>query len=244
MIADMEREKVKQRVVKLMNVTLDRGASENEALLAAEKAEELMVHYDIQLSELSLRSARAVQKTVLFRRYGNRRLALENARNIAGLCDCMYWLSKLKITFFGLPHEAEIATHLFETISNCVAAEIDIYRNSNAFAAEKKANSGLHSRIIIGDFIDGIEKRLNARLKELDAIKGRTIQEATGRSLVPMKMEQIKEDFKATGIKLHTIYSYGRRTSSSAAYRSGMAAGDRISLSPGVKSNSIAERLK
>ena len=186
MIADMEREKVKQRVVKLMNVTLDRGASENEALLAAEKAEELMVHYDIQLSELSLRSARAVQKTVLFRRYGNRRLALENARNIAGLCDCMYWLSKLKITFFGLPHEAEIATHLFETISNCVAAEIDIYRNSNAFAAEKKANSGLHSRIIIGDFIDGIEKRLNARLKELDANKTRTVQEATGRSLVPI----------------------------------------------------------
>ena len=243
MTASIEREKVKERVAKLLNVTLDRGASENEALLAAEKAEELMVHYDIQLTELSLRSARAVQKTVLFRRYGNRRLALENSLNIAGLCDCMCWLGKLKITFFGLPHEAEIAAHLFETISNCVAAEIDIYRNSNAFAAEKKANSGLHSRIIIGDFIDGIEKRLNARLKELDASKAQTIHEATGRSLVPVKMEQIKEDFKVTGIKLYTIYSYGRRTSSSAAYRSGMAAGDRISLSPGVKSGSIAERL-
>jgi hypothetical protein len=57
-------------------------------------------------------------------------------------------------------------------------------------------------------------------------------------------MEQIKEDFKATGMKLYTIYSYGRRTASFAAYRNGMAAGDRISLSPGVKSSSIAERLQ
>jgi hypothetical protein len=244
MTANIEREKVKERVAKLLNVTLDRGASENEALLAAEKAEELMVHYDIQLSELSLRSARAVQRTVLFRRYGNRRLALENARNIAGLCDCMYWLSKHKINFFGLPHEAEIAAHLFDTITNSVAAEIDIYRNSNDFTAEKKVNLGLHSRTIIGDFIDGIEKRLNARLKQLDANKARTVQEATGRSLIPLKMKQIEEDFKATGIKLYTTYSHGRWTSSSAAYRSGMAAADRISLSPGVKSSSVAERIK
>lgn len=186
MTANIEREKVKQRVAKLLNVTLDRGASENEALLAAEKAEELMVHYDIELSELSMRSAQAVQKTVTFKRYGNRRLALANSLNIAGLCDCMCWLSKQKITFFGLPHEAEIAAHLFDTISNCVAAEVGIYRDSNAFVAEKKTNPGLHSRIIIGDFIDGIEKRLNARLKELDANKTRTVQEATGRSVVPM----------------------------------------------------------
>jgi Protein of unknown function (DUF2786) len=75
MTANIERQKVKQRVAKLLNVTLDRGASENEALLAAEKAEELMVHYDIQLSELSMRLAQAVQKTVPFIRYGNRRKA-------------------------------------------------------------------------------------------------------------------------------------------------------------------------
>jgi hypothetical protein len=171
MTANIEREKVKQRVAKLLNVTLDRGASENEALLAAEKAEELMVHYDIQLSELSMRSAQAVQKTVTFKRYGNRRLALANSLNIAGLCDCMCWLSKQKITFFGLPHEAEIAAHLFDTISNCVAAEVGIYRDSNAFVAEKKTNPGLHSRIIIGDFIDGIEKRLNAVVVDLDLEK-------------------------------------------------------------------------
>jgi len=244
MTVNTEREKVKQRVAKLLNVTLDRGASENEALLAAEKAEELMVHYDIQLSELSLRSARAVQATLPFRRYGNHRLAWKNARYIAGLCDCMYWGNKHEAAFFGLPHEAEIASHLFDTITNCIAAEIGVYRNSDAFAAEKKANPVSHSRTIIGDFIDGIEERLNSRLRELDANKVRSVQEATGRSLVPVKMEQIKEDFKATGIKLYTTYSYGRWTSSSAAYSSGMAAGDRISLSPGVRSGPIAERLK
>ena len=33
-----ERDRVKQRVAKLLNVTLDKGASENEAMMAAEKA--------------------------------------------------------------------------------------------------------------------------------------------------------------------------------------------------------------
>ena len=35
-----ERDRVKQRVAKLLNVTLDKGASENEAMMAAEKAAE------------------------------------------------------------------------------------------------------------------------------------------------------------------------------------------------------------
>src|SRR5215469_896199 len=56
-----ERDRVKQRVAKLLNVTLDKGASENEAMMAAEKAAELMSFYDIEASELSVRSARAIK---------------------------------------------------------------------------------------------------------------------------------------------------------------------------------------
>jgi len=32
-----ERDRIKERVAKLLNLTLDKGASENEAMIAAEK---------------------------------------------------------------------------------------------------------------------------------------------------------------------------------------------------------------
>ena len=36
-----KRERVKEKIIKLLNVTRDRGASENEAMMAAERAAEL-----------------------------------------------------------------------------------------------------------------------------------------------------------------------------------------------------------
>src|SRR5215813_2691007 len=68
-----ERDKIKQRIAKLLNITTDKGASEAEAMQAAEGAAELMAHYDIQASELQIKSARAVSKHALVRRYGNLR---------------------------------------------------------------------------------------------------------------------------------------------------------------------------
>ena len=40
-----ERHKIKERVAKLLNITVDRGATEHEAMQAAERAAELMAHY-------------------------------------------------------------------------------------------------------------------------------------------------------------------------------------------------------
>ena len=63
-----ERDRIKERVAKLLNLTLDKGTSENEAIMAAEKAAELMAFYDIEASELSVRSARATKQTRAIKR--------------------------------------------------------------------------------------------------------------------------------------------------------------------------------
>src|SRR5215831_3148836 len=108
-----ERDKIKQRIVKLLNLTTDKGASEAEAMQAAE----LMAHYDIQANELQIKSARAVSKHTLARRYGNLRIAVPTARHIAALCDCKYWLNREQgVTFFGLPADADVAAYLFDLI--------------------------------------------------------------------------------------------------------------------------------
>jgi hypothetical protein len=119
-----ERDKIKQRIAKLLNLTTDRGASEAE-MQAAERAAELMAHYDIQASELQIKSARAIAKHAVIRRYGNLRIAVPVARPIAALCDSKYWLDAERgVTFFGLPEDAEVAAYLFDLISNTILAEI------------------------------------------------------------------------------------------------------------------------
>jgi uncharacterized protein DUF2786 len=239
-----EREKVKERVAKLLNMTVDNGASENEAMTAAKRAAELMAHYDIEASELSLRDTKAIAQIVVVRKYGNVVIGSKAAVHIARLCDCMIWYktserrgSKPTFTFFGLPRDAEVAAYLFDLVSNGILAETDIYKASSTFEMNKTA--GTHGRVLIHSFIEGMDDRISARLDALRREKHQTIHEATGRSLVVSKEELIERGFKATGIKLVSIRRPGPLSLSSDAYRSGNLAGDRIPLSPGVATGGV-----
>lgn len=244
-----ERDKIKERVAKLLNMTLDRGASESEAMMAAEKAAELMTHYDIAASEFAVRSSCAIQQSVAVRKYGSMKIAAPVARHIAQLCDCMYWHSiqtdprdtdlpavwqreASTIVFFGLPADAEIACYLFDLISNAIVAEIGVYKESPDYQREVEA--GVNGRTAITSFIDGMETRLGSRLDAMRDEKHRAVQEATGRALVIVKEAQIKEDFEATGIKLVSGGGSYRGAGSAGANASGRAAGGRVSLSSGV----------
>jgi hypothetical protein len=254
-----ERDKIKERVAKLLNMTLNRGATENEAMQAAEKAAELMAHYDIEANELSIRSARAVKQQVAVRKYGSLKIAAPIARHIAQLCDCMYWQSPeidprdadlplvwqrmvTTIVFFGLPEDAEIAAYLFDLSSNAIVAEIDSYKASQDYRCEVEA--GVNGRTAIMSFINGMEKTLCSRLDVLRDEKHQAVQQATGRSLVVVKEAQIEEDFAATGIKLVSGGGSYRSGGSSGAAASGRAAGGRVSLSSGVGAGRSAGTLR
>jgi hypothetical protein len=241
-----ERDKIKERVAKLLNVTLNRGATESEAMLAAEKAGELMAHYDIKTSELDVRSSRSIQQVVTIRKYGSMNIAAPVARHVAQLCDCRYWLSceidprdtdlsplwqrEIRtIVFFGLPADAEIAGYLFDLISNAIGAEIEIYK-----ASEDYRSDGVNGRTAITSFVNGMEEAICSRLDALRDEKHQAVEQATGRSLVIVKEAQIEEDFAATGIKLVRGGGSYRSEGSAGASASGRAAGGRVSLSAGV----------
>lgn len=251
-----ERDRIKQKVAKLLNMTVDRGASEAEAMAAADRAAELMAHYDIEASELSIRSARAVEQRVAVRKYGSLNIAMPCARHIAQFCDCKYWLStetdprdedlpevwqrkERAVAFFGLPADAEIAAYLFDLITNVISAEIDIYKVSADYQSD-----GVNGRTAITSFIKGMEETINSRLDALRDEKHQTVQQSTGRSLVLLKEAQIEEDFAATGIRLVSGGGSYRGGGSSGAEASGRAAGGRVSLSSGVGAGRSAGALR
>jgi hypothetical protein len=235
-----ERDKIKERVAKLLNLTTDRGASEAEAMQAAERAAELMAHYDIQASELQIKSARAIALHSVIRRYGNLRIAVPVARHIATLCDCKYWLdAEHGVTFFGLPEDAEVASYLFDLISNGILAEMDIYRTSREYRSSAK-----NGRALVNAFINGMEDRIGERIEALGKVKRRTVQEATGRALVLVKEAQIEEDFAATGIRLVRGGGSYRWGAGREGYATGAAAGGRVRLSAGVKTGGTVGALR
>jgi hypothetical protein len=251
-----ERDKIKERVAKLLNVTLNRGATESEAMLAAEKAGELMAHYDIKTSELDVRSSSSIQQVVTIRKYGSMNIAAPVARHVAQLCDCRYWLSceidprdtdlsplwqrEIRtIVFFGLPADAEIAGYLFDLISNAIGAEIEIYK-----ASEDYRRDGVNGRTAITSFVNGMEEAICSRLDALRDEKHQAVEQATGRSLVIVKEAQIEEDFAATGIKLVRGGGSYRSEGSAGASASGRAAGGRVSLSSGVGAGRSAGSLR
>jgi hypothetical protein len=254
-----ERDRIKQKVTKLLNMTVDRGATEHEAMQAAEQAAKLMAHYDIEASELSIRSSRAIIQNVVVRKYGSMNIAAPIARHIAQLCDCMYWQSPEidprdadlppvwqrqvpTIVFFGLPEDAEIAAYLFDLISNAIVAEIDSYKASQDYRRE--IETGVNGRTAIMSFVNGMEKTISDRLDVLRDEKHQAVQEATGRALVVVKEAQIEEDFAATGIKLVSGGGSYRSGGSSGAAASGRAAGGRVSLSSGVGAGRSAGALR
>jgi hypothetical protein len=245
-----ERERVRERVAKLLSMTLDRGVTENEAMTAAEKASELMAHWDIEASKLAVRSSRAIQQEATIRKYGSLNIAAPVAHHIAQLCDCLYWRSAPHVdpqdidlppswqriidtfVFFGLPADVEIAGYLFDVISNAIDTEIDAYKATPDYQCEIEAR--VNGRTAITSFVSGMETRLCDRLDAMRDGKRQTVQEATGRSLVIVKEEQIKADFEATGIKLQMRAASYRGAGSASATASGRAAADRVKLSPGI----------
>jgi Protein of unknown function (DUF2786) len=254
-----ERDRIKQKVTKLLNMTVDRGATEHEAMQAAEQAAKLMAHYDIEASELSIRSSRAIKKTAVVRKYGSLNIAGPCAWHVAQACDCMFWhdtgidprdadlppvWQRLEpvVVFFGLPADAELAAYQFYLISNIISAHIDTYKESEDYRREVEA--GVNRRTAITSFIKGMEEAINRKLDTMRDAKHQAVQQATGRSLVLVKEEQIKEDFAATGIKLVSGGGSYRGAGSSGAAASGRAAGGRVSLSSGVGAGRSAGSLR
>jgi Protein of unknown function (DUF2786) len=254
-----ERDKIKERVAKLLNMTVDRGTTEAEAIQAAERAAELMAHYDIEASELSNRSARAIKQIATVRKYGSMNIAVPCVHHVAQLCDCMYWLSRetdprdadlpavwqrqtRAVVFFGLPEDAEVAAYLFDLVTNAVVAEIEIYKASKDY--QREVENGVNRRTAITSFVNGMEETLNSRLDALRDQKHQAVLEATGRALVLVKEAQIEEDFAATGIKLVNGGGSYRGDGSAGAATSGRAAGGRVSLSSGVGAGRSAGALR
>lgn len=223
-----QREAIIAKVRALLAKTIENGATEAEALFAAAKAAELMAKYDLEMDEVEAREAGVKQAD----RDMDPVFAHHLARvcwAIADLCGVRTWgdgggalLSKQ--TFFGLPHDVEVAGYLADVCERAMANDL-----ASASAAGGWALFPRKRAVLSDSFLAGMSRRLSERISELAWTRKR----ATGSALVPLKDAIIEREMEDKGIELEDS-RVGKRDVDREAFRQGRAAGEKVGLNAAV----------
>lgn len=224
-------DKVIARIKALRAKTTDRGATEAEALAAAEMASHLMTQHEIDEIEL-VRSGEEATLSIDAEDYTDnvgkktKPPVWDCSRQIGILTRTrMVTLTGERIIIVGEKADREFARFLLDMISTAIETEYVAYAGS---LTEKKTRSTRSS------FVGGMTIRINERLKELIAARDVIInnQASTeGGALV------LVDDKKAKVDQLHAeMFPKLKKPRSGivardpAAFEAGMEAGDRVTL--------------
>ncbi|MGK7869490.1 DUF2786 domain-containing protein [Falsiroseomonas sp. E2-1-a20] len=237
-----ELEKVKARIRALAAKTTDRGCSEAEAMLAAQKVGELLEVYGLGMSEVELREEACIQREVVIT--GARLQAVGIIfMAILRLTETRGWMvGRSQFVVFGLEPDVLMGEYLLHVVAGAVDHEEALFRASEAYR-----RSRLAPQQRLRSFRYGFAERVSDRLDELAAHR-RQAEEAAhaasgaGTALVVAKEARLSEAFRGLGIRLRSRTTT-RRVSDGAAFRQGVAAGGRVGLERPVGAGAGAPAL-
>lgn len=239
-LTENEATKIYEKITKLL--ALSKSPNEHEAALAAERAQDLLLKYNLSLADIQTPgSQEEIGKHLVSSMPGGKKYhwcgTLLNGIATANFCKAVWTGSSLFV--IGRKSNAavcrEMYLYLLEAIER-VSAE--------AWKAWKKQTkpSGAESTRWYNSFVDGCTNRIYYRLMEI-----RKQQETVGSSdgsvsaLVCVSLYQREdaaiEEFAAANLKIGKGSSSQKKTNLS-AYSAGSKAGENISLNKQVKSGS------
>ena len=168
-------EKIIAKIRKLLEMTQENGASENEAMIAALKAQKLMAEYNLEITDVEgeLDSKEMINAEVDCKN-GDKwkyRLASIIARNF---CCKVSFMNKRYAVFFGYKQHAEVAQQVFKFL----------FENGNKFADRiyydyyKKGmpTRGVKNTYLVG-FCQGIEDVLAKQCTALMLVVPKEVEE-------------------------------------------------------------------
>lgn len=226
------RQTLAERIKALLAKTVERGCTEAEALLAAEKAQELLQLYQMSLSDLDLEAEGVTftrRDTSYHKRYKG--LTLDAVRHlhfgVAAFTDCEATTnSTLGDSVTGLRSDVEFYHWLHDALCNFVM------RASQVYALDATSRRDLH------DFINTCALRIKTRLRdEVDKRKNRDHDNRTANALVVSKRGLIFKEMQNQGINC-----MGSWSGKGGGHAAGRAAGDRAGFGKPIHSQ-VAGRL-
>lgn len=234
-----DREKILKKINVLLNMTTENGASENEAMMAASRANDLMLEYNLSLEDISevkgdsygMRRRKFATGSIK-RRHFHEVKDCTNA--IAEFCDCENWFDGMELVFCGTRNDTQFAWYLTDMIKNAMENE---YRKAEG-SLKRQYNGRLHGRKIRYSFMMGMISRINARLREMKNQRDNKFQteSKTGNSLMVVKNQMVKQTMKAAGINLQYTPKPAR-TVYGDAFSAGRAAANNVNFDRPIGGN-------
>jgi hypothetical protein len=210
----MSKDSLARKIRGLLNKTVENGATEEEAALAARKAREIMDEHQIGMTEVELREegVRKVEQT--FHGSVTRRVAFILMTGVEELTETTAWASpgNTTFTFLGLESDIIFAEWLLPTLVGIIT------RDAVKYARDRR------DRSLQMSFATGAANRVSDRMSA-EAAERRSKRAGTG--LVVAKNAMINAELRALRIELKNVYLKPISVEAE-ANRAGQAAGDRI----------------
>ena len=240
-----EREKTINKIFHLLQKTPENGCTEDEALLAAKKAGELMDQFHINITDVEIRESECITYEYVID--GKNRTKIDTVFvSISAFCDVKCWFEKQsdksKYVFFGLQQDIAMAEYLIKLIFDTYVRSINEFKNDEYYLSL----SGGKKRSAYASFSRAFASRINYRLSKMKQERENHMnkeQERTGKNVVLVKKNMIEDEFqKQHDVKLQK--NYNRRVNNdSLASMKGSKAGDRVNLSNPINNHMKQKQL-
>lgn len=226
-----KRETLIAKIRALLAKTIANGATEQEALLAAAKAAELMEKYDIEIGETEEIAEDEVIETDQNFPPEFRNHIMTVSMAIARLCEVevIGLLNTVRVRtgyrIYGLPVDVEIAQYLHQVVIEAMKYELKKGSGRWFLFEKRKRDIAQHN------FLDGLTTRLTERINELAWARQ---HKKTGNALVVAKEAMIKDAMKDVDIIKSKMR---KRDIDLKSFKEGLKAADQIRLDPAINSD-------
>ena len=233
----MNTQKILEKIQKLMS--LADSPNESEAQSAMDKAQALMVQYNISISDISVsdESNDIIEDSIKETgRLSSWESVLMSAVAKVNYCDAFVTRSrragKTKLVMVGKPHHVAIAKAMFDYLSATVERECKRVKTENPIDTVGRSWSA--------SFKLGCASRIASRLKEkMESMKSQGIPEVAVTALVVVdSFRKADQDIQKYHAQAGRKFGKASKCSFSngAGYSAGQSAGNSVSLNAQVKS--------
>lgn len=198
----MTRSKIIRRMKALMSITQDNGATESEAIAAAQKLSDLQAKYNLTLSEQELREEDYTEGYIETQKPNATPLEyllgpITKLTDTEGCID--YYKHKgrwcRRLVFFGSKGDIEIAVYIYGLMQGTLARGCDEFKTSRDYQRLKRYD---HPRRVMSDFRKGMCLRLAQRIYAMAELRKSNQHNAaaTGTDLVVLKGHLVAQAFQ------------------------------------------------
>lgn len=251
--------KIKRKIFKLLQKTVESGCTESEAMSAAEKAGELMDQYSLSITDVQIMESECVEKTYVMHNSGRGRIASMSV-GVAKYCDVKLWIIRGRksyydkkipkgvLHFFGLETDVDMALFLIDVIKGAMDRSVVEFKESDYWKEHVIGMPRGEGRRFTTGFRNGFASRISIRLRELknhrndelmrqqknmEEVLGEGRLERTGRNIIAVKRTRVEEEFAKLNMKL-TGSGYSTWGGNRGAKTQGEAAANNVHLGQGV----------